>query len=67
MGKLNFELPPEVADKYEVINTVSPILHSRIGDIDFRRISLDQAEALVKSGSKYFRAKKQPKTKKVTS
>ncbi|KAA8483755.1 hypothetical protein BDE36_1781 [Arcticibacter tournemirensis] len=55
MEKLSFELSPEIRGKFEVVNTESPLLHSRIGDIDFRRITLDQAEQLVKLNSRYIR------------
>jgi hypothetical protein len=51
-------LLPEVAKQFEVINTEFPTLHSTIGFIDFRTMDLEQAEALIKSGSKYLKRKK---------
>jgi hypothetical protein len=61
MGKF---LSQEVAEKFEVVNTNSPILHSKIGDIDFRRITLEQAAKIVSLGSSYLREKKSVKAKK---
>lgn len=63
MGKLDFEVSKAIDGKFEVINTTSPLLHSRIGDVDFRRITLEQAEALVKSGTRYLKAAKTKKEK----
>jgi hypothetical protein len=63
MEKLLFSLPQDVADKYEVVNTTSPVLESRIGKIDFRTISLTQAEKLVAAGTRYLVAKSTPKSK----
>ena len=54
MPELDFKLPAEVAAKYQVVNTTFPTLHSRIGDIDFRTITLEQAQALVKAGTSYL-------------
>jgi len=54
--KLDFELSPELVGKYEVINTTLPVLHSRIGEVDFRTMTVDQAEQLVKAGTDYLRA-----------
>ncbi|MNL26538.1 hypothetical protein D3C87_1480670 [compost metagenome] len=60
--KLSFILSPELEGEYEVVNTASPILHSRIGDIDFRRITKDQAEQLISAGTRYLvRVKKKVK------
>jgi hypothetical protein len=50
-------LLPEVASKFEVINTHLPTLHSAIGFVDFRTMDLEQAEALVASGSSYVKRK----------
>jgi hypothetical protein len=63
MEKLSFSLPAEVAEKYEVVNTTSPVLESRIGKIDFRTISIAQAEKLVAAGTRYLVAKPTPKSK----
>lgn len=54
MPELDFKLPADVAAKYAVINTTFPILHSRIGDLDFRIITLEQAHSLVKAGTSYL-------------
>jgi hypothetical protein len=51
-------LLPEVAKQFEVINTEFPTLHSKIGFIDFRTMDLEQAEALVKSGTEFLKRKK---------
>ena len=56
MKKQPFTLSPELEGKFEVINTTSPVLHSRIGDVDFRTMTVDQAEKLVKDGTRYLRA-----------
>ncbi len=55
MAKLPFKISSEIEGKFEVINTTSAILHSRIGDIDFRKITLVQAEELFKMGSRYIK------------
>lgn len=62
MNKLDFKLSPDLEGKYEVINTLSPILHSRIGDMDFRTMTEAQAEQLIKVGTNYLK-----KTKKQVS
>jgi hypothetical protein len=54
--KANFQLSPELVGKFKVVNTTLPALHSRIGYVDFRTMTLDQAEALVKAGTRYLRA-----------
>jgi len=54
--KKQFTLSPALEGKFEVINTTSPVLHSRIGDVDFRTMTVDQAEQLVKAGTDYLRA-----------
>lgn len=62
MAKLNFILSPALEGEYKVVNTPHPILHSRIGDIDFRRITKDQAEQLISAGTRYLvRVKKKVK------
>lgn len=63
MNKLEFELSPAIAGKFEVINTTSPILESRIGRVDFRTITLEKAEELVKAGTRCLKAVKGEKGK----
>lgn len=63
MAKLKFEVSKAIEGKYQVINTHLPKLESRIGLVDFRTISLDQAERLVKAGTRYLR--KIEKAKKI--
>lgn len=67
MAKLKFEVSKEIQGKYEVINTHLPRLESRIGLIDFRTITLAQAEKLVKSGTRYLRKVEKPKKVKINS
>jgi hypothetical protein len=57
--KKQFKLSPVLEGKFEVINTTSPILHSRIGDVDFRTMTLEQAEELMKSGTRYLKKVKE--------
>lgn len=57
--KKQFTLSPELEGKFEVINTTSPVLHSRIGDVDFRTMTLEQAEELIKSGTRYLKKVKE--------
>jgi hypothetical protein len=61
MGKLAFKLSPELEGKFQVINTTLPALHSRIGYVDFRTITLAEAEELVKAGTDYLRPVKKVK------
>jgi hypothetical protein len=51
---LTFKLSPEIEGKFEVVHTNCPVMHSRIGYVDFRRITLAQAEELVKAGSEFL-------------
>jgi len=55
MAKQNFKISKAIEGKYEVVNTSYPCLESRIGFIDFRYITLDQAERLMKAGTKYLK------------
>lgn len=55
MSKFKFEVSKAIEGKFEVVNTSLPCLESRIGFIDFRYITLDQAEKLVQSGTRYLR------------
>lgn len=57
--KKQFKLSPELEGKFEVINTTSPVLHSRIGDVDFRTMTLEQAGDLMKSGTRYLKKVKE--------
>ncbi|WP_285055148.1 hypothetical protein [Pedobacter ginsengisoli] len=52
--KPKFELSPELVGKFKVVNTDSPLLHSKIGDLDFRKATLEQAEALFNAGTRYL-------------
>ncbi|HWK58728.1 MAG TPA: hypothetical protein VNQ80_15400 [Parapedobacter sp.] len=62
---VKFSLPADLAGSYEVVNTTSPILESRIGRIDFRRLTKEKAEALIKAGTRYLRKiEKKPSTAK---
>ena len=49
-----FKLSPELVGKFEVVNTDSPLLCSRIGDVDFRYMTEAQAEQLIKAGTMYL-------------
>lgn len=60
MPKLKFEVSKAIEGKFEVVNTSLPCLESRIGLIDFRRITLDQAERLHTKGTRYLK-KVEPK------
>lgn len=61
MAKLKFKLSSELEGKFKVIGTESPILHSRIGEVDFRYMSEAQAERLIKAGTSYLvKVKKGP-------
>ncbi len=53
--KKPFELSPELVGKFEVINTTLPVLHSRIGHVDFRTMTFAQAEELVAAGTDYLK------------
>ena len=57
MGKLTFTPSPAIEGKFEIVNTEFPIYHSKIGEIDFRTISIEQAEELVKTESRYIKKK----------
>lgn len=63
MAKLNWQVSPAIVDHYEVVNTHLPILESKIGKVDFRRITLDQANELYIAGTRYL----QKKSKKAQS
>jgi len=54
MAKLNWQVSPAIVDHYEVVNTTSPILESKIGRVDFRYITLDKANALYTAGTRYL-------------
>lgn len=54
MSMLSFIPSPAIEGKYRIVNTHMPILHSRIGLIDFRAITLEQAEKLVAAGTRYL-------------
>ena len=64
MKKRDWIESPEISGHFKIINTEFPILHSRIGDLDFRKITLDQAQKLFDSGSRYIeRVKSSNRTK----
>ena len=50
-----WQLSKELIGKYEVVGTTFPVLHSRIGVVDFRTMTFAQAEALVKAGTSYLK------------
>jgi hypothetical protein len=50
----DFKLSPELEGKFEVVNTTLSALHSRIGYVDFRTMTLEQAEAMVEAGTDYL-------------
>lgn len=54
MAKLNWQVSPAIVDHYEVVNTNSPILESKIGRVDFRYISLEKANELFTAGTRYL-------------
>jgi len=54
MAKRNWTVSPAIADHYKVVHTDLPILHSKIGDIDFRNITLEKADKLFASGTRYL-------------
>ncbi len=54
--KSTFKLSPELEGKYEVINTTLTALHSRIGYVDFRIMTVAQAEEMIKAGTDFLRA-----------
>jgi len=49
-----WKLSEELVGKFEVVGTTFPLLHSRIGEVDFRTMTFAQAEALVKAGTSYL-------------
>lgn len=53
--KTNFTPSPALDGKFKVVNTDLPILlNTKIGDIDLRTISLEDAERLYKLDSYYL-------------
>lgn len=54
MAKRDWTVSPAIADHYKVVNTDSPILHSKIGDVDLRKITLEQADRIFKNGTRYL-------------
>jgi hypothetical protein len=52
-------LPPKVAEKFEVVGIAnSPVqLMGRFGKIDFRQMTVAQAERLLQSNAKFIRRK----------
>lgn len=64
MSEVKFKLPAEIAGDYEVVNTTSPVLESRIGRIDFRSLTKEKAEALIKAGTRCLRKVEKKNTAK---
>ena len=54
MAKLNWQVSPAIVGHYEVVNTILPILESKIGRVDFRYISLEKANELYAAGTRYL-------------
>jgi len=54
MAKRNWTVSPAIADHYKVVNTDSPLLHSKIGDVDLRKITLEQADKMYGKGTRYL-------------
>lgn len=53
------KVPAEIAEKYEFVGAHSPIVHIiGLGTVDFRKITVAQADAVVrKTNHKYFKPK----------
>lgn len=63
MAKLTWALSSDIVDHYEVVNTSSPILESKIGRVDFRTMSLAVADDIFSKGTDYLKKiKKKPVT-----
>lgn len=62
MEKLSWQVSPAIVDHYEVVNTTSPILESKIGRVDFRFITLDQANQIYAAGTRYLHKIKSKKS-----
>lgn len=55
VNKLRFTPSAEITGVFDIINTVTPLLiHTKIGDVDLRSITLEQAHKLYASGSDYL-------------
>ncbi|MNK47619.1 hypothetical protein D3C87_664310 [compost metagenome] len=67
MDKLTFTPSEAIKGKFKVVNTIFPIFHSRIGQIDFRTITEEEAEKLVAAGTIYLERVKTTKAKKTIS
>lgn len=57
-----WKLNQDLVGKFEVVGTDLPVLQSKIGQIDFRTMTEEQAEALISAGTSYL--KKIPAKKK---
>lgn len=55
MVKRNWSVSPAIEGHYQVVNTDLPILESRIGRVDFRKITLKQADEIHRLGSRYLK------------
>lgn len=50
-----FKLSEVLQGKYKVVNTHLPMLHHpKLGLVDFRSITVEQAEALIEAGTDYL-------------
>ena len=53
--KLKFTPSAELEGVFEIINTVTPhLIHTKIGDVDLRSITKEEAHKLYASGSDYL-------------
>lgn len=66
MAKLRFEVSKAIEGKFEVVNTSLPCLESKIGLVDFRKITLNQAERLFAKGTRYLKKVEAKPTEKAT-
>lgn len=55
MNKIEYTLSPAIEGKFEVVNTHLPIIiHPKLGSVDFRTITEEKADELVKVGTRYL-------------
>lgn len=54
MEKQGYTVSPQIEGKFRVIGTTLPTLHTRIGYVDFRTITIEQAEAMIEAGTEYL-------------
>lgn len=63
-NKRNWMESPAIAGHFTVINTNLPILHSKVGKVDFRTITLEKANEVYESGTIYLKKLTSPKNSK---